>query len=203
MKKVEGWFVPDNDDHFVAGLNDYQEASFQIALSCLPSNRRRLAIDVGAHIGIFTVRMARMFARTVAFEPNADNYECLVMNTLRFPHVRPIFGALGLQAGRCSSRIDAPANSGARGVTLGGQIPMFKLDDVCDSLISGPDLLKIDTEGHEGQVMCGAVSTIETHKPVLIVERPPADIDEWLTRIGYAAVGRTSKDTIYSVYVEK
>ena len=58
-----------------------------------------IAIDCGANVGLFTVRMAESGATVYAFEPNAAAYEQLLQNTARYPNVKAIRAAVTAQPG--------------------------------------------------------------------------------------------------------
>lgn len=200
MKRDRGgvFWLPDDDEHF-AGLLDisaYQFDSYSIAIKSVP--RARVAIDAGAHVGIFSRRFARVFGSVWAFEPCLENYECLVLNTRDFSNVKPIHAALGRTDGeRCVVRVDAKQNSGARGIERRdtGEIPVMTID----GLGLPVSLIKIDTEGFEHEVIVGAERTLRDHQPVLIIERPPPDTIQLLQGIGYKQIGETSKDRIFAV----
>jgi hypothetical protein len=60
-----------------------------------------------------------------------------------------------------------------------------------------PSLVKIDVEGHEWAVICGAKRVISSHKPTLIIEILPSchkeAVCEYLLSLGYKAF-RLAKD---------
>ncbi|WP_418285760.1 FkbM family methyltransferase [Halorubrum sp. DTA46] len=83
-------------------------------------------------------------------------------------------------------------------------VPIGRLDDLVvgtdagderDDAVPPPDAVKIDVEGREGAVLRGAEHTIETYRPLLVVEVHSGGDDdtadhrdplrEWLTERGY------------------
>lgn len=198
MKKslFDEFWLPDEDEHFYPLLNlgMYQGETFGMAL---PHVRRfDIAIDAGAHVGIFSRRFSRFFKRVLAFEPDRSNYECLASNTAQFRNVETFRSALGnTTTESCVVVVDAPSNSGARSikVTPDGDVPLITIDNL--RLPAG--LIKIDTEGFEREVIEGAQETLRDHGPVLIIERPPPETIRLLNAFGYVQVGETSKDKVF------
>jgi FkbM family methyltransferase len=135
------------------------------------------AIDIGAHIGSYTLRMARGFQHVIAFEPNPFNSHILRLN-LQLNKIRNV-------------RVEEVALSDTNGVsplylqrTTGGngslnphhygfkydtmvQVKVRRLDDF---EISELDVLKIDAEGHELRILKGASQTLNRTRPILAVE---------------------------------
>lgn len=196
MKKIGDWWLPSADQHFVGDISSYQMASYKVAM--LHVKAGGTAIDVGAHIGIFSRRMAACFTLVHAFEPDAHNYACLVRNVQSWA-VRATYGAAGAQRGMGNVRVDAVANTGARGfeASATGAVPMFAIDEFKYDRLG---LVKIDTEGFEHRVIVGALETLKVHKPVLIVERPSEEAVRVLILLGYRLADVVGKD---SIFVEK
>lgn len=142
-----------------------------------------VVIEAGANIGIHTLAMARLVGPqglVYAFEPMACNNQLLNANIvangitnirsyqmgvgetneiLPFPNVWPDhsnnFGAFGLYT----------ANYW-QGVTT---MPCAVVS--IDSLaLPRVDLIKVDTEGHEREVVLGAMETIAAHRPAMLIE---------------------------------
>jgi len=206
VKKVGDWWLPETDHHFVGDLSQYQMAAYQSAMKNV--KKVGTAIDVGAHVGIYSARMAAHFDTVFAFEPDSANYACLVHNTQglgvqqgerKLQSVIPIYGAAGAQRGFGFVRVDSLANTGARGFEVGnaGRVPMYAIDEFKYTLLG---LVKIDTEGFEHRVLVGAMETLKQHKPVLIIERPKEDSINVLRLLNYKLVDVVNKD---SIFVEK
>jgi len=196
MKKVGDWWLPSADQHFVGDISMYQMASYKLAMHHV--SKTGTAIDVGAHIGIFSRRMSQHFTLVHAFEPDAHNYACLVRNVQSWA-VRATYGAAGAQRGMGNVRVDAVSNTGARGFEAAttGNVPMYAIDEF---KYDGLGLVKIDTEGYEHRVLVGALETLKRHKPVLIIERPKEDSMNVIRLLGYRLADVVGKD---SVFVDK
>ena len=59
-------FVPDEDDWYRWGA-DYEQGEYDNIIKHIPNFD--VALDVGAHVGIWTRRLTHKFKTVVAFEP--------------------------------------------------------------------------------------------------------------------------------------
>ncbi|HEX6347813.1 MAG TPA: FkbM family methyltransferase [Candidatus Dormibacteraeota bacterium] len=118
-------------------------------------------IDVGAHVGSFTVWVARRAprARIVAVEPNPQSFHLLERN-IRLnglsDRVRTINAAVGAEAGRVAFE-SSEHSLGTKMSTQGNGALMadvFRLADLIqESGFNTVDYLKLDTEGMEYQIL--------------------------------------------------
>lgn len=156
-------------------------------------------IDVGACLGDHTLSYARMVEENgtvIAFEPNAEAFECLKHNMRGLKQVMSLEIALGSESKivSCSKSIKEPDNLGACSVVenIDGNTAMSKLDYLP---LFRLNFLKIDAEGWEPDIIEGAKATLLRFKPVILVEinRPilaargksPEDIFKPLREMGY------------------
>lgn len=183
MKHVDSWYFPDGEKHLpewmanpkarmiINGRPAYQGKKQLAAIAeCGLRGRTRTAIDVGGHIGLWSFNLAHAFGRVHAFEPVAAHRACFEKN-LDVPALvekvllHPV--ALGMQEGSVSIKT-APTSSGDSWVSGDGDIPMHTLDSFD---LQDIDLIKIDCEGYEENVLRGAMQTISTWRPVIMVEQ--------------------------------
>ena len=127
---------------------------------------KRCAVDVGAHIGLWTRNLASRFEKVVAFEPVLENFECLQRNAF-LPNVVAVNAALGALEQDCNMRMPEKGNSGCWHVAMGFETRMETLDA---HGLSDVDLIKLDVEGYEGAVIRGAYETIRASQPVIVFE---------------------------------
>lgn len=179
MIQVHGIWLPAHEKHLqghilkgplVDGLGTYQHHKIEMALA--HTKGRRVVVDVGAHVGLWSRILAIHFDQVHAFEPSPDHCACFKRNVTS-PNVTLHPVALGSGSGRV--RIDTPAgNSGHTHVVSanGVEVPLRRLDSFD---ISDVDLIKIDTEGYEREVLAGALETLGIWKPTLIVEQKPGN----------------------------
>jgi FkbM family methyltransferase len=133
-------------------------------------------VDVGAHRGAFLEQALRYAprGRHIAFEPQPDLASEL---RRRFPRVEVRATALSDATGTVEFiRYQArPALSGLRprkhvhSPSEPIEVPLARLDDVLP-VGYAPRVIKIDVEGAERQVLRGAMTTILTHRPVVVFE---------------------------------
>jgi len=181
MFQFQNIWLPDGEQHFpqwmekngelIDGFGTYQIRKWR---ACLPWIKRwRLAVDVGAHVGLWTMQLAKHFKMVHAFEPMEQFRECWKRNvTADGVMIHPI--ALGARDGFVSMRYD-PADSGGTHVKsaefagdAAGAVAMMRLDDLDLSEI---DFVKIDCEGYEHLVTDGARESLLRWKPCVIVEQ--------------------------------
>lgn len=190
----DGIVFPESDDHFHGKVSEYQKPVFDLAMQHV-KRTDGLAVDAGAHVGIFSRRMSP-FAEVLSFEPDPFNYACLVENVASFSWIKPVCAALGRTNGWGKVRIDAAHNSGARSFVpdYQGDIRIFPLDLFMSMTVM---LIKIDTQGAEGEILYGANMILRRDKPVLIVEMPDTDTTIYLMNLGYKIAGRVNKDCVF------
>jgi FkbM family methyltransferase len=162
--------------------------------------REGLALDVGAHEGVYSYFMLRQAARVIAFEPNP----------VLAAHLRRTFGArldvreTALSDTAGSARLHIPQR-GSEAVTSNGSIEASAAEpqsDVftvsttpLDQLIDGlgrVGFIKIDVEGHELSVLRGAAGLLRRDRPNLLVEAEErhrreavSSIHDFLGSLGY------------------
>ncbi|HBH26900.1 MAG TPA: hypothetical protein DDX54_05815 [Rhodospirillaceae bacterium] len=134
-------------------------------------------IDIGANIGNHTVYWAHeRRARVLAFEPVMQTYEILIknisVNDLE-DRVHCFNCALGARYGRADIASFDPKNIGATVIKeqKDVNIEVHTLDGVlAGQAIEHIDLIKIDVEGNEGAVLKGALHTLSSFSPTLMIE---------------------------------
>jgi FkbM family methyltransferase len=183
VKQSHGWWFPDHEVHLIdwmnskknkLTMNDRCAYQGQKQLAALKHCREfNVAIDVGAHVGLWSYNLAHAFRQVEAFEPVVAHQECFEKNVLRAPPGQRLcvttihYCALGAADGMVD--IDSePGSSGNSTVRFGGQIEMRTLDSFG---ISHVNLVKIDCEGFEENVLRGGEQTIRAWKPTIVVEQ--------------------------------
>lgn len=180
-----GWHLPDGEAHLQGwmrgvameshGRLTYQREKYLAALEHCP--RRAVAVDVGAHVGLWSWQMSFDFDRVIAFEPMPAHRDCWRVNLADRPdcHLEGI--ALGAAGGMAWLAARTPGSSGDTGVeplgaTIAGAVPVDQR--TLDSFhLPRCDLLKIDCEGYELFVLQGAQATLRRCRPTVIVEQKP------------------------------
>jgi FkbM family methyltransferase len=169
------WSLPLADRYFAPILakdpRGFEIDHLELALSHCRSFR--LAIDGGAHIGTWTVAMARYFNQVLAFEPAIDTHACLEANVSarKLDNVTIIRAALGAEVGkgRLIDDLKRIGNTGARHLDResGGDLQIVPIDAMG---LKSVDFIKLDLEGYEFWGLRGARETLARCRPVVMIE---------------------------------
>ncbi len=156
-------------------------------------DRRRDAIDVGAHEGCYVYWLRRYARHVIAYEPLPVLAEALVNKFGASITVRNL--ALSREAGKAVLRvplIDGILVQGCASLSpsVNADVPTHRDIEVrtaaLDEIYRGDvGFMKIDVEGFEDSVLDGAVKTIDRCRPNLLIE-----VDE---RMAPAGIARVSK----------
>jgi FkbM family methyltransferase len=205
VNRVGTWWLPDGDTHFAAYLaasgGQYQEAQRRATLK--HCRRRRVALDVGAHVGFWSRQLVTEFDTVHAFEPVAEFRECFVRNVAAANvQLQPF--ALGNTA--CRAKIEvASGNTGmTRIVDVGDEgVEVRTLDSLSLGVV---DYIKLDVEGFELFVLEGAHETLLRCRPVLTLEQKGHGVHQfgvgqyealdYLRALGAVVLGRVVDDWI-------
>lgn len=175
MIEYQGMMLPDGEQHFqewmaksgevVDGRGTYQIQKFRKAIVHCTSFRN--AVDIGAHVGFWTIQMAKRFEHVYCFEPVARHRECFGVNCAGLSNIELVGCAIGEKPGMINITSN-PTSSGDSRVNGGGDIPMKTLDSF---ELQHIDFIKIDTEGYELFAIQGAEQTIKRCRPMMVVEQ--------------------------------
>jgi FkbM family methyltransferase len=183
----------DLSDH-VIGLNilrgQYEQDEIRFVRRLLTPGD--VAIDVGGHIGFFTMHMAAAVGaagRIYAFEPldsNADLLERSIVENGFGDRVRFQRAAAGAAPGTATLTFPAETlNSGGAYLLRDGSAPLTgnRTQQVPRVALDALDLrrpvrfIKMDVEGAEPQVLRGAARILAEDKPVILSEVHPTQLE--------------------------
>lgn len=178
------------DDYEIALTSQFEEI--------FGKKRGGVFVDAGAHCGTWTLRLAPLFDHVVAFEPHPENFNAL--NDTAPDNVTIWPGALSdVEAQQSLCLYDSPGHSALEGspVMVGieptGRILVETMTLDAWEMPGKVDLIKIDTEGHELEVLAGARETLIRDRPRLCIENHSVGLREraleFLTSIGLSDVG--------------
>ena len=157
----------------------------------MPADRRRLALDVGAHFGAISLSLRKRFRQVASFEPNEFSFSILsanmalnrVDNVTLYSH--GLFSSpADLSLGRPEQQeIPVPVDESGRFnplctpniaayvFTPDGSGEFLKRAKALDSLLlEEVDFIKIDVQGADGEVLLGGVETLRRCRPVVVFE---------------------------------
>ena len=109
-------------------------------------------VDVGAHIGLFTLACLRRQAKKIlCFEPNPENYKFLKKNVGGYPEVE--LYNLAVWDTETTVKVSSPSKTPrARVEKDGHEVSTTTLDKILEKL-EGKILLKLDCEGSEYRIL--------------------------------------------------
>ena len=181
MNEFMGWWFPNGETHFQKMLNKsvtkggparYQYQVRDRSLTYVKNFR--VALDIGANVGLWSRDLCERFSSVIAFEPVEIFRDCLTKNvTSPKLHVESV--ALGDQATTACMNItmDNMGHTHIDPNSLGnGDTVVRRLDDYNYNDI---DYIKMDCEGFEYRIIQGAKETILRCRPVVVVEQKPHD----------------------------
>jgi FkbM family methyltransferase len=160
--------------------------------------KKRAVFQAGGHCGLYPLLLTEFFDMIFTCEPNSLSFHCLV-NNCQGSNIVKMNVALGKQNGRVQSKVLHKDNTGMNIVletTNDIYIPMITIDSLG---LTDIDLIEIDLEGYEYNALLGAKNTIETNKPVIILENATDEIRIMLSEMGYAEWKKINR--IDSVFV--
>lgn len=161
----------------------YERDEIAAFLACIPANRRRTILDIGANVGTHALQFSRAFESVHSFEPNPLVFGRLQRNLALNAATNVTPHQLGLGAEPGSFQLYSPAgDNGGLGTLVTTDQYDAPLEAVAtvqveqgDALLTrlnvGPvDAIKCDVQGFEISVLEGLQETIRRDRPVLWIE---------------------------------
>lgn len=176
---------PDNDgprfveDIFYKGEYDQALANWNV-------------LDIGAHIGLFSLRVYPFAKHIWAVEPDPINFQCLVNNIAqnKLNNITPINAALWNKTG--TQMFNSRGSSGSGHISDRGDIEVktYTLNDLVDEYkIPKLDLIKSDTEGAENTIFYQTSSArILGWASVVVCEHATSDTSDFFRALGFSTV---------------
>lgn len=211
MKQTHGFWFPDYDTHFPRlltkslkndGVARYQWRARDTAVAAC--EQKRICIDIGANVGLWSCDLVKHFDQVIAFEPVQEFIDCFEKNVIATNYTMH-----RMALGRTESFVNMNIVQGNTGhshinkESFGqGTIPLKTLDSFN---FTNVDMIKIDVEGFEEEILAGAMETIKLNKPILVIEQQKHEyqddmIDTPAIKIlqswGYNVVTQISKDWV-------
>jgi FkbM family methyltransferase len=132
-----------------------------------------VALDIGAHVGTWSVLVSGRAKKVIAFEPEPENFSFLLQNVKPYPNIEAHNQALWSSSGKATLRV-AGANTGSHSLIKDYvqspskeiEVELVKLDDVIHEKVN---FIKMDAEGSEMEIIKGASRVLQDH-PVIALE---------------------------------
>lgn len=195
---VDGLWRPNEDLQGVnAALEQYKDLDEAIKYC----TKMDIAIQAGGNCGIFPRYLANKFKFVYTFEPEAENFFCLVNNAPQ-GNIIKLQAALGEDSAPVGLMYD-PKNAGGHHVKDTGVIPVISVDSL---KLTACGLLQLDIEGYELFALKGAEQTIRKYSPVIMIEHKkhaerygaqPQDVIQYIKGLGYTLKQKVKRDLIF------
>ena len=149
-------------------------------------------IDVGAHIGKYTITVAKILkdGLVLAFEPNPNNYRILLKN-VKLNRLKNVI-ALKLAAWKSPTvlKLYLSEKGGNHSLKVPHEDFVYvygkPIDEVVNELgLNRIDWVKIDVEGAELEVVKGLRRTIKKFRPQIIIEAEEESVLKFLKQMNY------------------
>jgi len=175
----------------------------QLAAVLRHTPERRLCVQAGGNVGVFPVGLSRHFKQTHTFEPDPENFRCLVHNIGGRTRLTAFNAAL-TEPGQIGVSLETcPENIGKARVKDFGNIQAMQVDEL---KLDACDLIYLDIEGFEKSALLGAVDTIRAHRPTIVIEDnglsehygvAQGATPQWLVdEFGYQIAAKIGRDVI-------
>jgi len=168
-------WIPDNEQ-WQNWSSNYEIKHWNAVVQHIHSTRT--ALDIGAHVGIWSIRMAGMFDKVYAFEPITKHIECYKKNLSLYDNVSIHQIALSDKNDiKVMKELDFNSGSSTFEWKVKSKNTKHKqrfIDIETTTLdsfnFSDVDFIKMDVEGHEVNAIQGAEQTLLNNKPTVFIE---------------------------------
>jgi FkbM family methyltransferase len=178
------WMNLPIQDHFASEAfitnGDVDWGSEALLASLL--NRNGAFLDVGAHIGYYSLYVWPLVREVYSFEPDPRVCSLLESNVGGKDNVLVIPWAVGATKGRARFTLERDAevsHLAAEGEDAANQIvvEVVTIDEFVRSRGLTVEAIKIDVEGHDAEVIQGALGVLKQQQPLVLTEaRPDASL---------------------------
>ena len=181
-------------------IEEYQNWELQTAISHCA--KLRIAVDIGAHVGITSFRLSQSFEHVHAYEVNTKLLPSLVYNLDMKKVYNVTTHPVGLGDTEKDVDIIETHKSFSTHIDPNATKGKYKVKTLDSFNLQNVDFIKIDAEGYEPLIAKGAIETLQRCKPIILYERKdhPArygfereSIRSVLMDIGYRMVRKLGK----------
>lgn len=134
-------------------------------------------IDIGAHVGYFSLLALNINCTVYAVEPSSINFDCLKENIGERAH---LYNAAAYSETKTGWLYKSSINSGDHRLKIINgndkeEVKYIRVDDI----VTVADVVKIDVQGAEREALKGMTKLIDRCKPVLHIEYSPRHLSQW------------------------
>jgi FkbM family methyltransferase len=155
------------------------------------ADQKRDFLDLGSHIGYYSVYLAPRVRRVYAFEPDSRNLASLQANAAAAENIEVIQMAVSSYDGVSLLQVGGGSTDSSLVDAAGGEAVVNVKVTTIDSFLNSRNdtdvaLIKIDIEGHDLKALQGMHQTIADHQPLILTESVlDSDLREICTSWGY------------------
>lgn len=181
-KILGNWmYIDDKDSMQLSKYALYNKEQTQLIKKLV--KKKHTVLDIGAHIGYFTLIMAKQAKQVYAFEPEARNFQILTKNIElnKLSNVKLNNVAVAEFKGKTTLHL-CEMNGGMHRIYPSKwckegivQVETVRIDD----LIQEADFIKMDIEGAELGALRGMIKLLKICHPTIIMEFHPPSIEEY------------------------
>jgi FkbM family methyltransferase len=137
-------------------------------------------LDIGAHIGYYSLYMLPLVKAIYAFEPDPRARAWLTSNLSTYPNAYIVPVAVGARSGRASYVLSRNPDTSHLSSDCSSDENVVEVDVVTvDEFVTRYSLrvtaIKIDVEGFDIDVVAGARETLSSQAPLVLTEAKPED----------------------------
>ena len=193
------WAWPETDERLLQAFDTVDDIEYIMTFV----DAHRVCVQAGGACGVWPYRLSQLFAVVYTFEPEEENLACLMENTWGIENIKVSDLALWDTSNKGVMQKTESNNAGTGYFKPGaGDISTTTIDDLG---LAFCDLIQLDIEGGELQALKGGKGTIETYRPVIVIEEkslPQTGRDyklprQYLESIGYKLVGMIHNDRVF------
>jgi len=151
-------------------------------------------IDIGACIGDYSIWLSKNKLKCIAFEPNKDNYDCMI-NNIKLNHLEKSIKTFNYGLGSKSEKVIFETHSNNKGYSgkyvrsedaVKQEVEIKVFDDIFETLdldYTQSIIMKIDAEGMEAEIIAGAKNFFSNTQKVLLIFEAHTRTDETLKEL--------------------
>lgn len=200
MNLIAGLWCP----NVMHGPHAFLRRSLSLPAQIEMAREHRTCVQAGGHIGIYPRILAGAFDYVHTFEPEAENFECLIRNTADYPNIAAKNCFLSSDSSRRNLLKHSKSSGGHQtggAVSVDG-LPAMAIDHMD---LTDLDAIFLDTEGFEGNILKGALKTIKRCRPLLVLEENGkggrygylvGELEAMMRPFGYRLVAREGEDIV-------
>lgn len=189
------WYWQKVDDGAWKGPHEnWNSSHFEKYFKYTPE--RMLVVTAGANMGLHVRPYSQMFETVYAFEPETKNFHALVRNNFanNVYFFKAALGPSNIQGKLINTGSERNQGMYKVDFDINENLPIFSIDSLNLHQCS---LIQLDTEGTEDGIILGAIKTISSFRPTVIVENDNHVVEGELTKLDYVKAENSVSDRIY------